>query len=157
MPADFIKPVVENTLRILEKYTLAELQPMDREAITDFGKQFTGVVPNFPALWVMPVRTTFDPDAQQSRRQEHLLRITIAVSGAEPDELDVLAMDYCKAVDRALVAAELATPNEWQGLLVNGQVLRVFVVEHDYGPLFEVGKGLARYPEMTLLVETEEV
>lgn len=151
---DFIKPVVENALRILRQYTLTELQPMARDEFADFGKQFTGTVENFPAVWVMPVRTTFDADSQQSRNQEHLLRIIIAVAGADRDEIDDLAMDYAKAVDRALAAADAA--KEWEGLLTGGLVRRVFVLEHDYGPLFVRDGGLARFPEISLIVETEE-
>ena len=73
----------------------------------------------------------------------------------EPDDLTDAAMAYMRAVDLAL---DQSFPADWEGKLgANGVVLRVFVSGHDYGPLFERGGVLARFPELELVVETEEL
>ena len=58
------------------------------------------------------------------------------------------------AIDGALGASD---PGDWQEVIAGGVVLRVFVQGHDYGPLFERGGALARFPELELIVEVEEL
>jgi hypothetical protein len=150
--ADFIAPVIDRVLAVLEKYMPATL-PVDREPVVEFGRQFTGVVANMPSLFVMPVRTAFDADAQYLH-EAHQVQIKLAVSGSQPGAVTEAAMAYVRAVDLAIAAAEAA--GEFADAVTGGQVLRVFVAGHDYGPLFEGHGGLARFPEIELIVEVAE-
>ena len=152
--AEGIKPIIENVLAVLQARTPALLQAAGLDEFVDFGKQFTGVAQNFPSVWAMPVRTAFDADSQQTRHQAHQVQIKFVVSGVEPDDVTAAAMDYMQAIDGALAASD---PGDWQGIIQGGVILRVFVEGHDYGPLFERGGALARFPELELIVETEEL
>lgn len=150
----FIKPIIENAIAVLRARTPALLRAAGREEFVDYGKQFTGVAPNFPSVFVMPVRTVFDADSQHMRHQAHQVQIKFALSGSEPDDVTAAAMDYMTAIDGALAASD---PGDWQSVIADGVVLRVFVQGHDYGPLFERGGALARFPELELIVEVEEL
>lgn len=151
---EFVGPVVDKMVEVLKKYTPGELGAGLAE-FADFGKQFTGVVQNFPAVWVMPVRTAFDVESQHTRHGLHQVRIVFAVSGPEPDEVTVAAMAYMKAIDAAIAKSEVN--RDWEGVLgASGVVQRVWVEEHDYGPLFQKGGVMTRFPEVAVLVEVEE-
>lgn len=152
MGAEFIAPIIENALAVLKQRTPGLLA--GRDLFVNFGKQFTGVVSNFPSLYVMPVGTAFDADAQHLVHQAHQVQVKLAVSGAEPDLVTEAALAYMRAVDLAIAQS---WPKDWEGKLQNGVVLRVFVERHDYGPLFERQGALARFPELDLIVETEEM
>jgi len=144
--AEFIRPVIEKLIGVLAARTPGLLAA--REPFTAIGKQYTGVAVNFPACWVMAVRTEFDPDIQGMLAEAHTLTVKFGVAGTEPDQLAEDAMAYMKAVDQAITASVAA--GEWQAL-------RVFVRAHDYGPLWERGNVIARFPELELIVETTEV
>jgi hypothetical protein len=145
--AEFVKPVIDAVIATLEQYTPA-MVPVGYEPFVDFGRQFTGVVQNWPSLFVMPGRTVFDPDMQGCIRQGHQIQIKLAVTGATPDEVTDAAMVYVRAVHLAIAAADAAGDfSAYQ---------RVFVAAHDYGPLYERGGGIARLPEMELIVEAVE-
>ena len=152
MSAQFIAPIVARTLSVLRKYTPGTVGT--REPFVDFGQQFAGVVQNWPSVYVMPVRTVHDPEEQNTRHQAHQVKITIAVSATEPDLVTDAAMAYMTAVDAAIAQSD---PADWADAVTAGTVLRVFVQTHDYGPLFQRGGMLARFPELDLLVETEEL
>lgn len=137
---------------MLEKYMPATL-PADLEPVVEFGRQFTGVVGNMPSLYVMPVVTAFDPDAQYLD-QTHQIQIKLAVSGSAPGDVTAAAMAYVRAVDLAIAQADAA--GEFADAVTGGEVKRVFVSRHDYGPLFEGHGGMARFPEIDLLVEVAE-
>jgi len=149
--AEYIKPVIDAVLTALEKRVPAAL-PVDREPIREYGRQFSGIVANMPALYVMPRRTLFDPDAQGVENMAHELQITLAVSGTEPGDVTDAAMVYVRAVHQAIAAADAAR----EITVMGGQVNRVYVVGHDYGPLFAKGGGMARFPEIDLTVEVAE-
>ena len=150
--AEYIKPVIDRVLAVIEKYLPTTL-PADRAPVREFGRQFTGVVAAMPALYVMPVRTGFDPDAQYLH-QAHQVQIKLAVLGSEMGDVTDAAMDYVRAVDLAIAAGEAA--GEFANAVTGGVVSRVFIASHDYGPLFERGGGLARFPEIELIVEAAE-
>ncbi len=149
----FVGPVVEKLVAVLKQYTPGELA--GREEFQEFGKQFTGVAKNLPAVWVTPARTAFDEESTGTRRQAHLVVIRFGVTGAEPDELMDAAMAYMRAIDAAIAKSE--TERDWEDAVAGGVVQRVYVSEHDYGPLFERGNVLARFPELGVVVEVEEV
>src|SRR6267154_198622 len=97
--AKFIEPVIDDVVAILRKYTpqtLGTLPPF-----VDFGKAFTGVVPNFPANWVMPARTLFDPEGSLTG-QQHQVIVKFGISGSEPDQLESAGVQYMKALDDAI-------------------------------------------------------
>ena len=150
--AEFIGPVIDRVLAALEKYMPAAL-PADQDPVMEFGRQFTGVVANMPAVYVMPVRTAFDADAEYLH-QVHQVQIKLAVSGSTPEDVTAAALAYVRAADLAIAQAE--TAGEFCDAVTGGNVLRVFVSAHDYGPLFEGHAGLARFPEIELTVEVAE-
>jgi hypothetical protein len=150
--AEFIEPIVENVIAVLETRTPELLEGLD--PFVQFGKQFTGVAVNFPAVWVMPVRTVLDPEQQHLRHQAHQLTVKFGVSASDPDQVTTLAMRYMELIDQALLASDGGS--DWDGVLQAGSVLRVFVQGHDYGPLYERGGIMSRFPELDLVVETSE-
>jgi hypothetical protein len=150
--AEFISPIIDRVLTVLKEYLPTTL-PTDREPVVEYGMQFAGVVANFPSVWVMPLRTVFDAEAQYLH-QAHQIQIKIAVTGSTPAEVTEAAMAYVRAADLAIAAGEAA--GEFADAVPGGQVLRVFVSGHDYGPLFEAQRGMARLPEIELIVETAE-
>jgi hypothetical protein len=151
--AEFVKPVIENLLALLETRTPTILDEKGRDQIEHFGKQFTGVVANWPAVFAMPVRTAFNADADVMRYQAHQIQVVIAVTGSTPEAVTDAAMDYMAAIDQAIQEGD---PSDWQGVIQGGNILRVFVQGHDYGPLFERGGTSARFPELELVVEASE-
>ncbi len=153
---EFAAPIVAKILAVIEARTPGLLAAASREPFAELGKQFSRVLTNAPACWVMPVRSEFDPEMTGFCHQVHQVRITIAVAGTEQAELTSAAMAYVKAVDDALAAS---WPMDWSGEgnpLANGQVMNVFVRSHDYGPLFDTARGIARFPELDVVVETQE-
>jgi hypothetical protein len=118
----------------------------------EYGKQFTGLSPNFPGCWVSPVRTELDSESATCH-QAHQVRIKFGVEGSEPEEVAQAAMEYMAAIHRALAAS---WPGDWTGVLAGGQVMRLFVRGHEYGPLFERGGSMAKFPEMDVVAETQE-
>jgi hypothetical protein len=151
--AEFVGPVVDRALAILQARTPALLAAAGQRAFQDLGRQFTGIAVNFPSVWVMPIRTEFDAEGS-TRHQAHALTVKFAVEGSSPEDLAAVALAYMKAIDDAFTASD---PADWVGALESGQVQRVFVRAHDYGPLFERGQVMARFPEMDLVVETQEL
>lgn len=150
--AKFIQPIVDQTVKSLQDRTLVLISPRDQFA--EIGRQFSGVVMNFPACYVMPVRTVFDADSDHTRHQAHQIQIRLAVTGPTPEAVTEAAMFYMRVVDQAISESD---PEDWQGILQGGQVQRVWIQGHDYGPLFDQGGRHARFPELELIVETEEV
>ena len=148
---EFIAPIVDKILAVLEARTPALLGA--RAPFAAYGKQFTGIVPNFPAVYVMPVRTEFDSEATGASHQAHQVQIKCAVEGSEPDAIVVEAVAYMTAIHEALAAS---WPADWAGVLSDGQVEALLVRGHDYGPLFERGNVLARFPELDLVVMAVE-
>lgn len=120
---------------------------IDTTLFADVGKQFTGIVQNFPAAWVMPVRTAFDAETQGFDHAAHQVQIKFAVSGSEPDAITGEAMTLMQAAHDAIEASVAA--GQWNAL-------RVFIAGHDYGPLFELRGVMARFPELELVVEVAE-
>jgi len=148
---EFIEPIVEKILAVLQAHTPALLGSLP--GFETYKKHFTGVVENWPAVWVMPVRSEFDPEVTGHSAQRHLITIKLAISGSEPNELAEQAMAYMQVIHLALAAS---WPGEWCTTLAAGQVLGLRVRSHDYGPLWEQGQMLARFPEMEVAVDTAE-
>ena len=151
--AEFIEPIVTTLLAILEARMPALCLAAEIPAPATYGRQLSDVPKNLPAIFVRPVRTQFDADSQHTRHQAHQVRIIIAVSSADPEALATLAMQYVAAVDSALWASD---PGDWTSTLTSGVVTRVWVAEHDYGPLYETARGLGRLPVVDVIVEAEE-
>lgn len=151
--AQFIEPIVNTALSVLQARTPALLAAAGLGAFRDFGREFTGVTVNFPGVYVMPGKTQFDPEGTL-RHQLHTLTIKFAVEGMTPEAIATAAIGYMKAIDDALTASD---PDDWADALAGGEVGRIFVQTHDYGPLYQRGQVMARFPELALLVETQEV
>lgn len=149
---EFIAAIVDRMLAVL-----AERVPDHLSTLTDFreyGKAFTGVVANWPAVWVMPVRTEFDGEGSGIARQAHLVQIKFGVSGNSPAAVTEAGMAYMKAIHAALAAS---WPGDWAGEIDGVQVLGLAVRNHEYGPLFERQAVMARFPEMEVVVVTAEL
>lgn len=152
--AEFIEPVVEKVVGVLQARLPALVEEAGLEEIREYGRLFTAVIENPPAVCVMPVRTTFDPDVAGVIQEVHEITITFGITGSERDDLTVLAMRYMRAIDRALMGSW--AEGDWSGVLAGGQVLNVFVRGHDYGPLMRSGSMMARFPEVDVVVEAVE-
>lgn len=144
---EFISPIIDKILAVLEARTPDLLGV--RDAFFTYGRQYTGIVPNFPSVWVMPVRTEFDPEATGASHQAHQVQIKFAIQGSDPDAIADAAAAYMKAIHEALAAS---WPADWLDVLADGRVQALLVRSHDYGPLFERGSILARFPELDLVV-----
>jgi hypothetical protein len=144
--AEFIGPVIDDLIAIVKKYTPAALA--GAEPFLDFGKAFTGVVPNIPAVWVMPGQTLFDPDSTIVQ-QQHRVTVRFAVDGSEPDRVEEKAVLYMKVLDGSI---RFAAPGDWTVV-----PMRVFIQAHDYGPLYSRGGVPMKLPELHLLVEVNEL
>lgn len=145
---EFIGPVVAAAISILETYTPALLAAAARDPFAEYGRAFTGVVANTPAVYVMPVRTSFDADIQGCFGELHQITIKFAVTGSDPEDLADAALAYMKAIDEAI---QQATGADW-----GTAASRVFIQGHDYGPLYERGGSYAKFPELELIVEAQE-
>jgi hypothetical protein len=120
-------------------------------ALPVFGKvaimPSNGVLASPPQAWVSPGRTQFPNQGEGNMRNEaHAVTIRLGISGTDPEELTTRTVAYVQAVDAA-IAAFTGWPN---------YVLRVFVSEHDYGPMYAKG-GLAYFPDLHCVVSVEEV
>lgn len=142
--ADFIRTAIERVKQQLEHTTPELLTAAGVTPFRKFGYVFTGVSPNPPELWVEPRRTQFDPEGQL-QNQQHELVIKLAVMGSSPEQIAEAALVYVKACDDALSTIQF-----------DQTMLRVFIAEHDYGPLYSLGGGFARFPELHVVVETIE-
>ena len=139
-----IRPVIDKLLEVLAARTAGFAQ---------FGRLYTGVAPNLPAVWVMPGRTVIDPEAS-TLHQAHLVTIKFGVENSDPDELMNDAMDRMKEIHAAI---EASWPGDWVDAVTGGQVQSVTIREHDYGPTWTAGGMVAKFPEMDLLIEVEEL
>lgn len=148
----FVAPVIDCLIKLLEHRlpsVLGSLPPF-----VDVGLVFTGIAVNFPALWVMPVRTAFDPEREHTRAQVHEIRVKFGITAPDANSTADLAMAYMAAIDSAITQSSI---HEWNATMTAPLVRGVFIRSHDYGPLYERGGVLARFPELELLVETEEL
>jgi hypothetical protein len=139
-----IKPVIDKLLEILAA---------DATSFVECGKLFTGAAANLPALWVMPGRTVIDQECSMLR-QTHLITIKFGVQDADPDALMNGAMDLMAEIHGAI---EASWPGDWVNAVTGGQVQNVTIREHDYGPTWTAGGLVAKFPEMDLVIEVEEL
>jgi hypothetical protein len=150
--AEYIEAVVAKALAVIEARVPALVAAEGLEPFAEFGAKWAGVAVNLPGVWVMPVRTEFDDEVDG--RQAHQITVKFGCSGASPEEVSQAAMQYMRAIHRAIKASD---PADWQDCLKAGVVLRVFVRSHDYGPLFQKEAAIARFPELDLIVECTEL
>lgn len=140
----FIRPVIDKLLEVLAARTTS---------FREFGRLFTGVMPNAPAVWAMPARTGIDPEAS-TLHQAHQVLIKFGVEHSVPDDLINAAMDLMVEIHAAI---EASWPGDWADAVHGGQVQSVTIREHDYGPTWTAGGMIAKFPEMDLLIEVEEL
>jgi len=139
-----IRPVVDKLLEVLAARTTGFRQ---------FGRLFTGAAVNLPAVWVMPGRTGIDPEAS-TLHQAHQILVKFGVENSDPDELANDAMARMLEIHAAI---EASWPGDWVDAVTGGQVQSVTIREHDYGPTWTAGGMIAKFPEMDLVVEVEEL
>jgi len=142
--AKFVRPVIEKLLEVLAARTTGFVQ---------FGRLFTGAAANLPAVWVMAGRTVIDPEAS-TLHQAHLITVKFGVEHSDPDELMNAAMDGMKEIHGAI---EASWPGDWVDAVAGGQVQSLTIREHDYGPTWTAGGMVAKFPEMDLVIEVEEL
>jgi len=139
-----IRPVIDKLLEVLAARTTSFVQ---------FGRLFTGAAANLPGLWVMPGRTAIDAECS-TLRQAHLITVKFGVEHSDPDSLMNAAMDGMAEIHGAI---EASWPGDWVDAVTGGQVQSVTIREHDYGPTWTAGGMVAKFPEMDLLIEVEEL
>ena len=142
--AQFIRPVIDKLLEVLAARTTSFVQ---------FRRLYTGAAENLPAVWVMPGRTAIDAECS-TLRQAHLITVKFGVENTDPDGLANDAMDRMKEIHAAI---EASWPGDWVDAVTGGQVQSVTIREHDYGPTWTAGGMVAKFPEMDLLIEVEEL
>jgi hypothetical protein len=143
---DFIGPILDKFVNLLTA------MPAPDGMATPFLEVRLGAAParNFPNASVIPTRTQFAPD-MDTRSQGHGVTVRVGVTGSDPEAVVRMALAYVRAVDLAYAGS---LDVDWpEGCL------RRFVIEHDYGAMYQ-GKesgGLAMWPELHFLVECEEL
>lgn len=144
----FIRAALEAVTAVLKADTPGILQGMQRDPFAYFGRAFVGIVPAPPSVWVMPRTTAIAPEGW-SPKQQDLVTVKIGVVGGEPELVVDAALDYVLAVTLAV----------WDRAVeqTDNTILRVHVQSQDYGPLYESGKSFARFPEVHLVIDRQEV
>jgi len=147
--AFYIAPIVTAVQGILAKYTPAALESSGYGPFVEIGSLFTGVMDNPPEAWVMGMRSDLD-DSGNSLFEKHLVTVKFGVTASDPDDLWTAAAAYMKAVSDAMAAAQ---PSDWGTVIPN----HAHVFGHDYGPVFQKGGVLARFPECHVEIEVNEL
>lgn len=149
--AEFIGPVIERMLAVLQARTPGLLG--DRPAFASYGRLFTGGAGNLPAVWAMAARTQFG-DEEATLHQAHQITIVFGVEAGDPEELARLAMAYMRAVHLAI---EMSWPGDWADVIPGGVVMVVRIREHNYGSTWAGGGTIAKFPELDVVVEVQEL
>ena len=143
----FIQLALDQVQAALVCGTEALLTSRNREAFNSFNRMFVGMAQNPPQLWVMPERTVLAEEGSMIASVSDL-RVAAAVVAGEPEQVVLAAVDYVWAIDQALRYP--AKP--W-----DARIMRVFVGSHEYGPVYVRTSGFARYPEVKVFVQMQEV
>ena len=143
-----IGPIIDRLSEILLEGTPEFLA----EPFVGYYHLWTGQAVNLPAVWILPVRTLFAED-ESTLHQAHELTVKFGVSTSEPEDLAQLVVTTMRAVHRAI---EQSWPGDWSGAVTAGQVMSLYIREHDYGVVFQHAGMFARFPELSLVIETQE-
>ena len=135
----FMAPLVAWLVGVVEGATFGSLP-----GFADVKQSWTGVAVNWPMAAVEPRVSNFDPEISAASHSENRLTVKFGVQG-EPDQVTADAMSYMLGIDAAIQAAARLP-----------QMSRVFVEAHDYGPLYQLTGGFAKFPELHLVVEVYE-
>jgi hypothetical protein len=138
--ADFIGPVVGWLKGVLKGADMGEM-----DAFAEIRESWTGVIINWPSASVMGRTSAFDGEIVGGSHSRNELTVKFGVNGSDPDQVVRDATAYMKAIDAAIAGAE------WLPTFS-----RVYVSQHDYGPLFERNGNFAKFPELHLMVEVYE-
>jgi hypothetical protein len=145
--SQLIQPILDGFVALLQ-----QMEFTADPAFASVGYAWTGLLINAPAAWAMPGRTAFPDRGDGTLRQQiHSVTIRLGITGSDPEELTKRALRYVQAVDAAIQAM----PNTLWGNAI--RVLRVFVVEHDYGVMWKNAGTVAFWPDIHLEVEVEEL
>ena len=143
-----IGPIIHRLTTVLKVRSPALLI----EPFSDYYHLWTGQAVNLPAVWILPVRTLF-AEEESTLHQAHELIIKFGVSTSEPEDLAELVVITMRAVHRAI---EQSWPADWSGAVTAGQVMSLYIREHDYGVVFQHAGMFARFPELSLTIEIQE-
>ena len=147
----YIAPIIAAIQGILAKY-IPDLMATGNTGYPSFmeiGSEFTGIAPNPPQAWVMPVRTSID-DEPNYLAEKHEVSVRFAVIASDPEEIVAAAMVYMKAISDAMAMAQ---PSDWEAVVPT----HTHIFEHDYGPLYERAGVMMRFPECHIEIEVAEV
>jgi hypothetical protein len=147
--AELIGPVIERIVAVLQ----ARLPGLVEEPFVEFRRLWTGQAANLPAVWVLPVRTVF-AEEESTLHQAHQITVKFGVAAGDPEDLAAAVIDTMRGVHRAL---EQSWPGDWGDAVEGGQVQSLFIREHDYGVVFQAGGMFARFPEIDLVIEVQEL
>lgn len=142
--AQFIGPVIDKLLEVLVARTTT---------FVEFGRLFTGAPGNLPACWVMAARTQFGEE-EGTLHQAHQITVKFGVQADTPDGVIQAALAGMKEIHLAI---EASWPADWVGAVPGGVVTEIYIREHDYGLTWERGAGLAKFPELDVFIETQEL
>jgi len=144
-----IGPIIDRLTAVLQERSPALLT----EPFAAYYHLWTGQAVNLPAVWVLPVRTLF-AEEESTRHQAHEITVKFGVSIADPEALYDLVISTMLAVDAAI---EQSWSADWSDALAAGQVMSLYIREHDYGVVFQHAGMFARFPELSLTIETQEL
>ncbi len=142
----YISLALDEIRRAVTEGTPGLLASRDLPPLNAVGGIFVGMTKNPPECWVMPAKTQFGEEGTFIN-QIHAVNVKVAVVAGEPELVVEAALRYVWAIDEAI--------RGWVNW--DARVLRVFVREHDYGPVFEHASTFARFPELHLAVQMSEV
>lgn len=148
--AEFIAVALAAVRSMVIEHTPALLAALaaPRAEFTNEGGVFRGQLMNPPMFWVQPVNTVFDPEGQ-TNGQDSQVQVIVGVTGGDPDELALAALDYVRVVTLALQLNEFEYPDE--------RIKKVFVREQNYGALRSMGNAFAAFCEVFVVVRMEEL
>jgi hypothetical protein len=137
---------VEWLLGVLRGMTAAQYGGL--EAFAEVRKSWNWALPNWPPVGVLPGRSEFDAGIVGAKQSRNHITIRFGLNSEDPDEATAMAIAYMLAIDAAIYQADEATPcanSKW-----------LFIVDHDYGPLYGKDGKFAYFPEMHLYMDLVE-
>jgi len=178
--AGFAKPLVNQLIAIMQRDQQAALdlvnaaRPAGR-ALKPFAAFYkeAGTVQNWPAVVLVAQEVAFDADSDADLRAQTLRFLcAMAITGTDSEWLAEDALDYLRAMDMVLTSAPLGDfylplaidhrtvpDGATSGLDPDVSKLQdLRIVRHDLGVLVTRarGAGLARGPQIELVIELEE-
>jgi hypothetical protein len=164
MPLQYIEPVVDAMIAVLEKHTPAACRARNVPAFRETKIAWNGIVENPPALYVLTGMEVFDRAQQQSIEAGDLLLVRAAFIGDSPDAVTRLAFKYAGVLYDAIRASfpslankyGAAAPTDWNNI-PGVKVTDLWILSGDYTQPAKVANSILSRVDVTVAIETQEV